>query len=284
MAEASIAEDNFALTVENLQVGYGSYVLMRNVTFQVRKGDIFFIMGGSGCGKSTLLHVLMGLKSPQAGEVFFGNVNFWGGTPALRRQVMRHAGVLFQSGALWSSMTLAENIGLPLQQYTNLDNDEIRELASLKLSLVGLAGFEDYYPSEISGGMSKRAGLARALALDPEILFLDEPSAGLDPVSSNLLDELIQELRDTLNATFVIVSHELASIFNIGTNSIFLDVNTRTVTAEGNPETLLHNPDTQKDAMLFLTRGGWHKNKSESEDTLDAGNTTGSTTGEGSRA
>lgn len=174
---------------------------------------------------------------------------------------MRHAGVLFQSGALWSSMTLAENIALPLQQYTNLRDDEIRELASLKLSLVGLAGFEDYYPSEISGGMSKRAGLARALALDPDILFLDEPSAGLDPVSQNLLDELVQELRDSLNATFVIVSHELASIFNIGTNCIFLDVNTRTVTARGNPSQLAHDQHTQKDALLFLTRGGWHKDK-----------------------
>lgn len=254
-------QTDIALTADNLQVGYGSYVLMRQVSFQVRTGDIFFIMGGSGCGKSTLLHVLMGLKSPQAGEIFFGDVNFWGVTPEARRKVMRHAGVLFQSGALWSSMTLAENIGLPLQQYTDLQDDEIRELASLKLALVGLAGFEDYYPSEISGGMAKRAGLARALALDPKILFLDEPSAGLDPVSSNLLDELIQELRDSLNATFVIVSHELASIFNIGTNGIFLDVNTRTVTAKGNPSQLVRDPHTQKDAMLFLTRGGWHKDE-----------------------
>lgn len=251
----------FALTIEGLQVGYGSYVLMRDVNFQVRKQDIFFIMGGSGCGKSTLLHVLMGLLAPQAGKVFFGDTNFWGGTPKTRQELMRHAGVLFQSGALWSSMTLAENIALPLQQYTSLDDGEIMELASLKLALVGLAGFENYYPSEISGGMTKRAGLARALALDPDILFLDEPSAGLDPISASLLDELIQELRDSLEATFVIVSHELASIFNIGTNCIFLDVNTRTVTAEGNPTTLLHDPRTQKEAKLFLTRGGWHKDK-----------------------
>lgn len=250
-----------ALRTVNLQVGYGSYVLMHDVTFTVNRGDIFFIMGGSGCGKSTLLHVLMGLKAPQKGDVYFGDVNFWDGTPMERRQCMRHAGVLFQSGALWSSMTLAENVGLPIRQYTDLRDDEIRELASLKLSLVGLAGFEDYYPSEISGGMAKRAGLARALALDPEIFFLDEPSAGLDPVSSNLLDELIQELRDSLGATFVIVSHELASIFNIGTNGIFLDVNTRTVTAEGNPSALKVDPHTQQDALMFLTRGGWHKDK-----------------------
>lgn len=255
-APAGAPPADSALSVRDLQVGYGSYVLMRHVSFEVRKGDIFFIMGGSGCGKSTLLHVLMGLKPPQAGKEFFGKVDFWGGTEAERRQAMRHAGVLFQSGALWSSMTLAENVGLPLQQYTDLDDDEIRELASLKLALVGLAGFEDYYPSEISGGMSKRAGLARALALDPQILFLDEPSAGLDPVSSNLLDELIQELRDTLGATFVIVSHELASIFSIATNGIFLDVKTRTVTARGNPRELAENPHTQEDALLFLTRGG----------------------------
>lgn len=255
-AAAGAAPPEAALRIRDLQVGYGSYVLMRHVTFDVRRGDIFFIMGGSGCGKSTLLHVLMGLKPPQAGSVFFGDVDFWGGTEAVRRGAMRRAGVLFQSGALWSSMTLAENVGLPLQQYTDLDDGEIRELAALKLALVGLAGFEDYYPSEISGGMSKRAGLARALALDPQILFLDEPSAGLDPVSSCLLDELIQELRDTLGATFVIVSHELASIFSIATNGIFLDVKTRTVTAKGDPRVLAHDPHTQKDALLFLTRGG----------------------------
>ncbi len=257
-APGSAATDDAgaALRIRDLQVGYGSYVLMRQVSFDVRRGDIFFIMGGSGCGKSTLLHVLMGLKPPQAGSVFFGDVDFWGGTESVRRNAMRHAGVLFQSGALWSSMTLAENVGLPLQQYTDLDDDEIRELASLKLALVGLAGFEEYYPSEISGGMNKRAGLARALALDPQILFLDEPSAGLDPVSSNLLDELIEPLRDSLGATFVSVSHELASIFSIATNGIFLDVKTRTVTARGDPRALAQDPHTQEDALLFLTRGG----------------------------
>lgn len=250
-----------ALTVENFKIGYGNFILMRDVTFQVHKGDIFFIMGASGCGKSTLLHVLMGLMKPQAGTEYFGTVDFWGGSPETRRACMRKAGVLFQSGALWSSMTLAENIALPLQQYTNLGESEIRELAALKLALVGLAGFDDYYPSEISGGMTKRAGIARALALDPKILFLDEPSAGLDPVSASLLDELIQELRDTLGATFVIVSHELASIFNIGTNCIFLDVNSRTIIARGNPVALKDNPDTAREALEFLTRGGWHKDK-----------------------
>lgn len=259
-----MANDPYELQVDDLKVGYGSFILMHNVTFNVRKGDIFFIMGASGCGKSTLLHVLMGLKTPVSGQVYLEDIDFWPGSPENRRKAMRKAGALFQSGALWSSMTLAENISLPLQQYTSLSAQEIRELASLKLDLVGLAGFEDYYPSEISGGMTKRAGLARALALDPEILFLDEPSAGLDPISSSLLDELIQELRDSLDATFVIVSHELASIFNIGTNSIFLDVNTRTITAEGNPSELVKDPHTQKEALLFLTRGGWHKDKNSS--------------------
>lgn len=248
-------ERELRIRVRDLTVGYGSFVLMRNVSFEVRAGDVFLIMGGSGSGKSTLLRVLMGLKSPQAGQVFYGDVDFWDGDEQTRRRVMRHAGVLFQSGALWSSMTLAENVGLPLQQYTDLNAEEIREQASLKLALAGLAGFEDYYPSEISGGMRKRAGLARALALDPRILFLDEPSAGLDPVSGRLLDDLILELRETLHTTFVIVSHDLASIFAIASNSIFLDAQSRSVTAQGNPNELARDPHTEEDARLFLTRG-----------------------------
>lgn len=243
------------ISVNELTVGYGSFELMRNVNFSVRAGDIFLIMGGSGCGKSTLLRVLMGLKEPKVGTVLYGDTDFWGGDEYMRKRIMRKAGVLFQGGALWSSMTLAENVGLPLQQYTNLDPEEIRDQASLKLALAGLAGFEDYYPSEISGGMRKRAGLARALALDPQILFLDEPSAGLDPVSSRLLDDLILELRETLNTTFVIVSHELASIFSIATDSIFLDAQTRSVTARGKPSILAHDPHTEERARLFLTRG-----------------------------
>lgn len=243
------------ISVRNLTVGYGSYVLMRDVSFDVARDDAFLIMGGSGCGKSTLLRVLMGLKEPQEGQVFYGETDFWACTPRERRRLMQRTGVLFQGGALWSSMTLAENVGLPLQQYTRLSPADIREQASLKLALAGLAGFEDYYPSEISGGMRKRAGLARALALDPEILFLDEPSAGLDPVSSRLLDDLILELRDTLGTTFVIVSHELASIFTVASNSIFLDARTRRVTAAGNPSLLVKDPHTEEQARLFLTRG-----------------------------
>ena len=167
---------------------------------------------------------------------------------------MKRFGILYQSGALWSSLTLAENIALPLEQYTDLKKKEIKELVSYKLALVGLSGFEDYYPSEISGGMRKRAGLARAISMDPEILFFDEPSAGLDPVSAKLLDDLIMELRDSLDTTIVIVTHELASIFAIGTNSVFLDVTTRTMSAEGNPSRLLKESE-DPNVIRFLTRG-----------------------------
>ena len=249
------------IQVHDLLVGYGSFTLMKNVNFQVFAGDIFFITGGSGCGKSTLLKVLMGLKEPTQGEIWYGSNNFWGSSTEVRNQIKRNTGILFQSGALWSSMTLAQNVALPLEQYTSLDDDDIYELAKLKLALTGLAGFEDYYPSEISGGMRKRAGLARALALDPQVLFLDEPSAGLDPVSSRHLDDLILELRDTLETTFVIVSHELDSIFAIANNCIFLDNQTRTIQAKGDPKLLLKDPNTHLSALNFLTRGAAGKAK-----------------------
>jgi phospholipid/cholesterol/gamma-HCH transport system ATP-binding protein len=168
--------------------------------------------------------------------------------------MLRRFGILYQSGALWSSMTLAENVALPLGEYTDLSPADIRELVSLKLALVGLAGFEDFYPSEISGGMRKRAGLARAMALDPDILFFDEPSAGLDPISSRLLDDLIRELRDSLGSTVVVVTHELASIFAIGTNGVFLDAESKTMLATGNP-TALKQESSNPIVRRFLTRG-----------------------------
>lgn len=243
-----------AIRAEGLVMAYGDFVLMRDLTFTVKAGDIFIIMGGSGCGKSTLLRMLVGLKAPAAGKVFYAEGSLWDMPQEQRDVTLRRTGILYQSGALFSSMTLAENIGLALTQYTDLKASDIRELASLKLALVGLAGFEDFYPSEISGGMCKRAGLARALSLDPDILFLDEPSAGLDPVSAHLLDELILELRESLRATFVVVTHELASIFVIGNNSVFLDVTTRTMSASGDPKELLaHSTDPQ--LRHFLTRG-----------------------------
>jgi len=242
------------IIVQDLTMAFGAFVVQRDLTFTVNRGDVFIVMGGSGCGKSTLLRHMVGLNEPARGKIFYEDTSFWEAEPARRDQIMRNVGILYQSSALWSSMTLAENIALPLQQYTDLKPADIRELVSLKLSLVGLAGFEDYYPSEISGGMRKRAGLARAIALDPEILFFDEPTGGLDPISARLLDNLILELRESLGATIVAVTHELASIFAIGNNSVFLDVEAKTMIAVGDPNKLLaesRNPVVHK----FLTRG-----------------------------
>src|ERR1051325_10782447 len=242
------------MEIRDLTMAYGSFVIQRDLTFTIGRGDIFIIMGASGCGKSTLLKHLIGLKAPAQGEVWFDSHSLWRAKPEDRERMMRRFGILYQKGALWTSLTLAENVALPLEQYTDLTPSQVRELASLKLALVGLAGFEDYYPSEISGGMQKRAGLARAMALNPEILFFDEPSAGLDPISSKLLDDLILELRDSLGATVVIVTHELASIFAIGTNSVFLDADSKTMIAEGDPKVLLAESRDSK-VRQFLTRG-----------------------------
>jgi phospholipid/cholesterol/gamma-HCH transport system ATP-binding protein len=201
-----------------------------------------------------MMAILIGLKSPLKGQVFYGDVNFWESDPEARDRIIRRAGVMYQSGALWSSMTLAENVALPLETYTDLNPRQIREVVKMKLALVGLAGFEEFYPSEISGGMQKRAGIARAMAMDPEVLFFDEPSAGLDPVSARRLDELILQLQESLGTTMVVVTHELASIFTIANNSVFLDVSKRTMTATGDPKKLLAET---KDPTLrqFLTRG-----------------------------
>jgi phospholipid/cholesterol/gamma-HCH transport system ATP-binding protein len=247
-------QDTAHIEVRDLTMAYGSFVIQRDLTFNIRRGDIFVIMGGSGCGKSTLLRHLIGLNAPARGEVLIDGENLWAASPEEQERIKRRFGVLFQSGALWSSMTLAENVALPLEAYTDLRPGQIRDAVALKLALVGLAGFEAYYPSEISGGMQKRAGLARAMALDPDILFFDEPSAGLDPISSRRLDELILELRDSLGATVVVVTHELASIFAIGTNSVFLDADSKTMIASGDPKALR---DTSPDPKVreFLTRG-----------------------------
>jgi phospholipid/cholesterol/gamma-HCH transport system ATP-binding protein len=242
------------ITVSDLTMAYGDIIIQQNLTFTINHRDIFIIMGGSGSGKSTLLRHLIGLNEPAAGRIFYDDVSFWESSPHDRSLIMKRFGVLYQSGALWSSMTLGENIALPLEVYTDLSRSQIREIVSFKLSLVGLAGFEEFYPAEISGGMKKRAGLARAMALDPDILFFDEPSAGLDPMSARQLDDLIIELRESLGATIVVVTHELASIFAIGSNSIFLDADSKTMIAQGNPQTLLQ--DTQNISLHnFLTRG-----------------------------
>ena len=242
------------IELRQLTMAYGSYVVMRDINARIRRGSIFVIMGQSGSGKSTLLRNMIGLQTPAEGEVLYDGVSFWGLDDEMRRVQLRKFGVLFQSGALWSSMTLAENVDLPLALYTDWTRTQREEVARLKLALVGLNGFEDYYPAEISGGMRTRAGLARAMALDPEILFFDEPSAGLDPIISRNLDELILELRDGLGATIVVVSHELASIFTIADDSIFLDAESKTMRAQGNPRELRdHSPDPK--IRAFLTRG-----------------------------
>ncbi len=235
-------------------MAYGDVIVQHDLNFTVNKGDIFIIMGGSGCGKSTLLRHMIGLQEPTHGDILYKAESFWQGDDETRLRLMRRFGILFQGGALWSSMTLSENVALPLYEYTHLNEKRVQEIVSFKLALVGLAGFEDYYPSELSGGMQKRAGLARAMALDPDILFFDEPSAGLDPINSRHLDDLILELRDSLGTTVVVVTHELASIFAIGNNSVFLDTETKTMLATGHPRTLLADcsiPAVQQ----FLTRG-----------------------------
>ena len=242
------------IEVKDLTMAYGSFVVQQDLTFTIQRGDIFIIMGDSGCGKSTLLRHMVGLKQPAKGQVLYEGKDFWAADPVARKDFMRNFGMSYQGSAMWSSMTLAENIALPLQEYTDLSAADMREIAQLKLALVGLSGFEDYYPSEISGGMMKRAGLARAMALDPDILYFDEPSAGLDPISSRLLDDLILQLCDSLGTTVVIVTHELASIFAIGNNAVFLDAEKKTMTATGDPKQLRDESSDPK-IHRFLTRG-----------------------------
>jgi phospholipid/cholesterol/gamma-HCH transport system ATP-binding protein len=242
------------IRVRDLTVGYGRQVVQRDLNFDVERGDIFVVMGGSGSGKSTLLRAMIGLVEPFRGEVLYDGVSFTRADPDERVRMLRRVGVLYQRGALWSSMTLAENLELVLEEFTPLAPAERRDLASLKLALVGLAGFEDFLPSELSGGMQKRAGLARAIVLDPQVIFCDEPSSGLDPISSRRLDELILELRDSLGATIVVVSHELPSIFSIGDKAVFLDGDAKTMIALGPPRELY---ETSRDPRVrsFLSRG-----------------------------
>lgn len=245
---------NNKITAKNLSVGYGEKIIIKNASFEVKNNDIFIIMGGSGCGKSTMLKVLTGLMPPIRGEFFINDINYCRANDDTKLEIMKKIGILYQSGGLFSSMTLAENVALPLQKYSSYSPKTIDDLVNLKLALVGLNGYNDYYPSEISGGMKKRAGLARALALDPEIVFFDEPSAGLDPLSSARLDNLMKEINQNLGTTLVVVTHELQSIFDIATNSIFLSGETKTIEAYGNPNDLLKNPPNEN-VFNFLTRG-----------------------------
>jgi phospholipid/cholesterol/gamma-HCH transport system ATP-binding protein len=241
------------ITVKDLTLAYGRFVVQRNLNFTVAPGEIFVVMGGSGCGKTTLLRHMIGLQRPARGEVLYDGRSFWEADDDTREAMQRGFGVLYQGGALLTAMTLGENVALPLGEFADLTSAEIAEIVSLKLALVGLAGFEEFYPAELSGGMMKRAGLARAMALDPDILFLDEPSAGLDPVTSSRLDDLILQLRESLGCTFVVVTHELPSIFTIADTAAFLDPDARTMTALGDPRRLL--AESQDPAVrAFLTR------------------------------
>ena len=250
-AASSAPPDVPVISVENLKAGYDGEVVLTDVSFTVARGEIFFIIGGSGCGKSTLLRHMVGLHPLMGGTVKFFGQPFTHADVGSRRAMLKTFGMLFQGGALWTSLTLRENVALPLEEYTNLTRREINEIATLKLAQVGLGGFEDYFPSEISGGMKKRAGLARALALDPAIVFFDEPSAGLDPVTSRKLDELILQIRATFGTTIVVVSHELASIFELADRVIMLDRSEKGVIAEGRPRDLaVNSPDSRVSEFL----------------------------------
>lgn len=226
------------IEVTNLTCGYDETVVLQGVSFTVPPQELLFVIGGSGCGKSTLLRCMIGLLKPLRGDVAYFGKSFTAADAAQRRDILKTFGVLYQNSALWSSMTLAENVSLPLEEHTSLTREDRREIIALKLAQVGLTGSEDLYPSELSGGMQKRAALARALALDPAIVFFDEPSSGLDPITSREMDKLILQVRDTLGTTMLIVSHQLSSIFRLADRVIVLDHETKGVIAQGAPAEL----------------------------------------------
>jgi phospholipid/cholesterol/gamma-HCH transport system ATP-binding protein len=250
------------IEVRNVTMAYGANVIQRDLSFSINKGDIFVIMGGSGCGKSTLLKHMLGLIPPSSGDILYDGNSFFGASDDEQGAMRQRWGITYQSGGLFSAMTLAENITLPLELYTRFTTAEIADIVAYKLALVGLAGYQSYYPSEISGGMRKRAALARAIALEPDILFFDEPSAGLDPISSRLLDELIVQIKQSMGATVVMVTHELPSIFAIANNAVYLDNISRTMIASGDPA-YLRDHSTQPVVRQFLTRSA----AAEHEDT-----------------
>ncbi len=244
------------IEVKDLVCAYGDYLVLRDISFKVKRAEILVIMGRSGCGKSTLLKHLIGLREPREGQVLYDGNDFFAGSEKDRQQLLRKFGVLYQGGALWSSMTLEENVSFPLEEYTNLKKSQIREIVDMKLSQMGLKGFQSFYPNELSGGMRKRAGLARAMALDPEILFFDEPSSGLDPVSSKRLDDLILNIRDLFNTTVVVVTHELDSIFAIADKAVMLSPQTKSMIAIGDPNDLIENSENERVTEFLSRKGG----------------------------
>jgi len=250
----AIANAQPHIRFEDVTIGYGDRVIQRDLSFTIGRSEIFAIMGPSGCGKTTLMRAAVGLLKPLSGRIYYDDESFWDVVPERQKVLMQSFGVMYQGGALWSQMSLAENVALALTEFAGLTDEHAYEIASLKLALVGLGGFEEYYPAEISGGMRKRAAIARAMALDPKTLFLDEPSSGLDPISSKMIDELIVHLRDSLGTTIVIVSHELYSILGVCDNSVFLDTEKATMLASGNPRMLRDQCDDRQ-VREFLGRG-----------------------------
>ena len=235
--------DPTVIRVEHLTAGYGARALLEDVSFQVQHGEVFAILGGSGSGKSTLLKHMIGLYAPMGGHIWLDGIDIATVEGAARLLALRRIGVAYQSGALFGSLTLAQNVRFPLEEYTELPDDALELIARMKLDLVGLREFADSLPAEVSGGMQKRAAIARAMALDPAIVFLDEPSAGLDPVTSAGLDQLILRLKHGLGITFVVVTHELPSIFTIADRVIMLDRQSRSIVAEGRPQELRDHSD-----------------------------------------